>query len=229
MSNQSAISEAVRSARHQDIPFIARMDLEASRAPFDESFWEKLLATTGTSPTQFIEAMFSCEASCWGRIEDFLIIERNGQPVATCAVFRPSGRPEGNSPLNLGKLSQIAELLNWDTSTTESFGQAYAEMWQDSNSFLKPQAEMIVETVAVSPNHRGLGLGHSLMKAAFKRARKQGAASLGVMVIHGNKPAQALYEQYFEPYATFHAAFFEHAFPGLTKYRANLQLTKEKQ
>ncbi len=222
MDNQPSSFETVRPANHQDISFLALMDLEASRAPFGNSFWEELLAPNGTPSVRFLEVMLQCDASNWGHIKDFLVIERSGQPVATCAVYRPSSMSETNGPLNLIKLPEIAEMLDWGTSTTKSFEQAYNKIWGDDNSFLKPQAEMIVETVAVSPEHRGLGLGHSLMKAAFKRAREAGASSLGVMVIHGNSPAKALYEKYFEPFVTFHSAFFDDTFPGLTKYRANL-------
>ncbi|MEM8674470.1 MAG: GNAT family N-acetyltransferase [Cyanobacteria bacterium P01_G01_bin.67] len=166
--------------------------------------------------------MFRCKASRWGQVEDFLIVERNGKAVATCAVFCPSELAGANSPLDLSKLPHIAKSLGWSIPTIESFEQAYVEIWEADPSFLKPQADMIVETVAVLPSHRGSGLGHSLMKAAFERAQQQGANSLGVMVVHGNKPAQSLYEKYFERYTTFYPAYFNYTLPGLTKYRASL-------
>ena len=222
MNMQLGSVEAVRVATREDVPFLARMDLEASRSPLEQSFWETLLEATGTPPHRFLETMFHQGASHWGQIEDFLIIERNGKAVATCAVFRPADTPGANSPLNLNKLPQMAEVLGWDVVTTKRFEQAYVDLWDGDNSFLKPQAEMIVETVVVLPEHRGSGLGHSLMKAAFNRACEAGAASLGIMVIHGNDPAQALYEQYFERFATFYPNFFNYPFPGLTKYRATL-------
>lgn len=222
MNKQWGKLETIRPATWQDVPFLARMDLEASRVPFKQSFWEELLEPVGTPPPRFLETVLRCGASQWGQIEDFLVIERSGQPVATCAVFRPSGMLGTDSPFNIGKLPEIAEVLRWDAATSRDFKQAYAKVWGGDNAFLKPQAEMIVETVAVSPEHRGSGLGHSLMRAAFECAREAGAASLGIMVIHGNKPAQSLYEKYFEPFATFHPAFFDYTFPGLTKYRANL-------
>ena len=222
MNKQLGSIETVRIASRQDVPFLALMDLEAWRAPFEQSIWEEILEATGTSPLHFLETMFYHGASHWGQIEDFLIIERSGQSVATCAVFRPSDMTESNSPLNISKLPQIAETLGWDNATTEGFEQAYAKVWRGDNSFLKPQAEMIVETVAVLPEHRATGLGHRLMEAAFNRAREAGASSLGIMVVHGNAPAQALYEKYFERFATFYPAYFNHTFPGLTKYWANL-------
>lgn len=222
MKQQPTALETVRPANRQDIPFLAQMDLEAARSPLGRSFWEELLDEMNTPPLPFLEAMFEHDASLWGQIEDFLIIERNGQSVATCAVFRPSDTPGLEGPLNLGKLPQIAKTLGWDMAKTTSFEQAYTKAWGSDTSYLKPQAEMIVETVAVVPEHRGSGLGHSLMNAAFQRAREAGATSLGIMVIHGNEPAQALYEKYFERFTSFYPAFFNHLFPGLTKYRANL-------
>ena len=220
-------NDVVRSAGPQDVSFLAQIDLEATRAPFQQSFWDDILEPTGTSPLQFLESMLQCGASHWGQIQDFLVIERNGQPVAACAVFRPADISAAHSPLNIDKLPQIAEKLGWTPSITEDFRQAYLKIWEGDHSFLKPQADMIVETVAVLPEHRGLGLGHRLMQAAFKRAREAGASSLGVMVIRGNEPAQALYEKYFERFATFYPAFFNHTFSGVTKYRATLNASKE--
>ena len=112
--------------------------------------------------------------------------------------------------------------MSWPAETAAAFGTAYQGIWSGGADFLKPQAELIVESVAVAPEFRGRGLGDALMLAAFDRARARGGASLGIMVIHGNDAAKALYEKHFEPYATFHAAYFDHAFPGLTKFRATL-------
>ena len=205
-----------------DAPFIARMHYEASVPPFETSFWDQFVAPTGSDTVPFLEQMFRENASNYGNPEDFLVLEIDGEPAACCTVFRPAEEPPSEGPLNLDKLGTIAAALGWSDETEETFRIAYGKTFGGDTSFLKHQAEVIIETVAVVPAFRGHGLGHALMKAAFERGREMGAASIGIMVIDGNDAARRLYERYFEPYATFHGAYFDHTFPGLRKYRATL-------
>lgn len=215
-------ARAVRKATGEDVPFLARMGYEASLPPFEASFWDRLVEPTGTSTPVFLEAMFRLSASSWGNVEDFIILELDGQPVATCAVFRPEENLSSEGPFNLNRLPEIATALAWSNETAAAFRATYEDIWGIDTDFLKPQAETIIETVAVAPEYRSRGIGDTLIRAAFGRAREMGAASIGIMAINGNKPAQTLYEKHFEPYVTFHAAYFEHQIPGLTKYQASL-------
>jgi len=205
-----------------DASFLAQMDYEASLSPFGESFWDELVKPTGSGTHAFLEELFQQDALNWGNAEDFIILELEGVPSACCAVFRPQENPPSQGPLNLEKLPRIAAGLRWSADVTSTFKAAYEKVWSGDTWFLKPQAEVIIETVAVAPSARGHGLGHKLMKAAFERCRSLGAESIGIMVINGNDAAQSLYEKHFEPYATFHATYFDNEFPGLTKYRATL-------
>lgn len=103
------------------------------------------------------------------------------------------------------------------------FRRTFETAWGDGDAILlKPQADLIIENFSVVPDHRGKGLGTNLIKAAFDRGRHLDAQSIGLMVIHGNDAAQALYEKHFEPYLTFHAAYFDHTIPGVTKYKKDL-------
>ncbi|MEM8795953.1 MAG: GNAT family N-acetyltransferase [Pseudomonadota bacterium] len=211
-----------RSGTKDDVLFLARMGYEASLPPFKESFWDDLIRPTGTETLAFLEELFRQDASNWGNSDDFIILELNGESSACCAVYRPLENPPSQGPLNLDKVPKIATTLGWSDTATNAFTAAYQKVWSGDRSFLTPQAEVIIETVAVVPSARGHGFGHRLMKAAFERGRTVGAKSIGIMAINGNDAAQSLYEKHFEPYATFHGAYFDHAFPGLTKYRASL-------
>ena len=222
MLRQATLPVTTRAATRADVRFLAEMDDQASRPPFERPFWAELLDGTGTATVDFLEATLRVDGSNWGLIEDFLILEVGGHPAAACAVFRPGSPSEPISPLNLQKLDEIAATLGWAPSANATFRAAYREMWPSDGDFLKPQADMIVETVAVAPAHRGKGLGRKLMEAAFDTAKAKGATSLGIAVIHGNDTARALYEKFFKPYATYHPAYFDNKFPGLTKYRATL-------
>lgn len=217
----SAITK--RFGRRADIPFLARIEEEASTPPFEQSLWTELLEPSGTPVRDFLAAMFAADASQWGRVEDFVLLEVAERPAAACALFRPCQKPGSEGPLDLSRLPEIASLLSWDEKTLKTFRRSYEKAWSGNLDFLCPQAEMIVETVAVLPEFRGRGLGHALMRAAFETARAKGARSLGIMVIHGNDTAKRLYETYFQPYITFHQTYFEDRFPGLTKFRADLR------
>jgi hypothetical protein len=50
---QTALS--ARRATIADIPFLARIEYEASLPPLNQCFWEDILQGTGTSAIQFIE------------------------------------------------------------------------------------------------------------------------------------------------------------------------------
>lgn len=216
-----------RTANTADIPFLARMTREATLPPLGTSFWDSLLEGTGTETLTFLEAMFQNDASNWGNVADFIVLELEGEPVATCAVFVPGTTPGADAPLNLDRLDRVASSLSWSPETAEAFRQTFESTWGgEDESFLKPQADLIIETLAVAPEHRGKGLGTALLHAAFDRGRAMGAKSIGIMVIHGNDAARTLYERHFEPFTTFHAAYFKHAIQGVTKYRTSLDSGK---
>ncbi|WP_299398042.1 N-acetyltransferase [Pelagibius sp.] len=221
MTAQPHSAPSIRAATAADVPFLARAEFEASLPPFGRSFWDDLLKESGTGTLEFLESKLREEAASWGAVEDFIVLEVEGTSAAACAVFAADEHAE-QGPLNLDRLDRVAAALSWTAETAAAFRAAYQGIWSGGAEFLKPQAELIVESVAVAPEFRGRGLGHALMRAAFDKAQGKGAASLGIMVIHGNDAAKALYEKYFDPYTTFHAAYFDHAFPGLTKFRANL-------
>jgi len=56
---------ATRKATIADIPFLARIQYEASLPPLNQCFWEKILEGTETDALQFIEAMLSASAFCF--------------------------------------------------------------------------------------------------------------------------------------------------------------------
>ncbi|WP_210404202.1 hypothetical protein [Chroococcidiopsis sp. TS-821] len=66
---------STRKATTADIPFLARIEYEASLPPLNHCFWEDMLEGTGTTALQFIEAELRTDASNWGNVADFLILE----------------------------------------------------------------------------------------------------------------------------------------------------------
>lgn len=218
---------STRKATTADIPFLAQIEYEASLPPFDHCFWEDLLEGTGTTALQFIEAELRTDASNWGNVADFLILETEGKPVAAAAGYVPN--PEDYCPLRLSRLEAIAQALNWSTETLSVFCDRYLALWGGDVRpfFLTPQATWIIENVAVLPEARGRGFGKALLKALLEEGRSQQHDFAGIMVINGNDVARHTYESIgFKPYQTFHADYFSEQFniefPGVTKFGLRL-------
>lgn len=218
---------STRKATKADIPFLARIEYEASLPPMNECFWDELLQGTETSALQFIEAELRADASNWGEVSDFVILEEQGKPVAAAAGYVPNA--EDYCPLRLSRLDAIAQELNWSKATTTTFSDRYRALWGDDlrPSFLTPQATWIIENVAVLPEARGRGLGKALIKALLEEGRAQQHSHAGIMVINGNDAARHTYESVgFKPYQTFYADYFWEQFnlefPGITKFGVRL-------
>jgi ribosomal protein S18 acetylase RimI-like enzyme len=212
-----------RKATIADIPFLAKIDYEASLPPLNHCFWEDILKGTRTGSLPFLEAVFRAEASNWGNVNDFLVLEELGKPVAAAAGYIPNS--EDYCPLRLSLLDQIAADLHWSKEITTSFRDRYLQLWGGDLRpfFLTPQAPWIIETVAVLPEGRGRGLGKMLLRALLEEGRSQQHSHAGIMVINGNDIARRTYESIgFKPYQTFHADYFIEQFniefPGITKF-----------
>jgi len=212
-----------RKAIIADVPFLARIDYEASLPPLNHCFWEDILEGTQTTALQFIEATLRKDASNWGNVSDYLILEEEGKPVAAAAGYVPNS--EDYCPLRLSRLDNIAEELNWSQEITKVFCDRYMELWGGDLRpfFLTPQASWIIESVAVLPEARGRGLGKVLLRALLEEGRSQQHSHAGIMVINGNDVARHTYESVgFRPYLTFHTDYFTQQFnvdfPGVTKF-----------
>ncbi|MGG6292929.1 GNAT family N-acetyltransferase [Leptolyngbya sp. AN02str] len=218
---------STRQATTADIPFLARIEYEASLPPLNHCFWESLLDGTGTTALQFIEAELRTDASNWGNVADFLVLEAHGQPVAAASGFVPS--PEDYCPLRLSRLEAIAQELNWSGEALTTFQDRYMALWGGDLQpiFLTPQATWIIENVAVLPEARGQGFGKVLLRALLEVGRSQQHEFAGIMVINGNEVARHTYESIgFKPYQTFYADYFLEQlnieFPGITKFGLRL-------
>ena len=223
---------SARKATIADIPFLARIEYEASLPPLDHCFWEDILQGTGATALEFIEAELRANASNWGNVADFLILEEQGKPVAAAAGYTPSR--EDYCPLNLSRLEAIAQELKWSKETTKTFHDSYLEFWGGDLRpvFLTPQATWIIENVAVLPESRGRGFGKALLKALLEEGRSQQHSYAGIMVINGNDAARHTYESIgFKPYQTFYADYFSGQFniefPGITKFGLRLDSVRD--
>ncbi len=212
-----------RRAIPTDIPFLAWCNREATSPAPEFCYWDPLLAQTKTSSQTFLEAVFQSNALAWGQVEQFFILEQAGQAIAGASAFTMS--ETDYRPLRLERLGVIAERLGWDTTATLAFQEMYQQVWSDPlDSSLAPQASWIIESVAVIPKARGRGMTKKLFAALFTEGRKLGHSHVGISVTTGNEAAQRAYEAIgFQLYIRYGAEYFDHAFPGSSKYRMRLE------
>ncbi|NER78843.1 MAG: GNAT family N-acetyltransferase [Leptolyngbya sp. SIO1D8] len=229
MATQSTFAKDVqanistRKGTITDIPFLARIEYEAGLPPMNQCLWDDFLQGTGTDSLRFIEAMLEADASNWGGVSDFLIVEEDGKPVAAAAGFAPN--LEDYLPLRLSRLDAIAQILGWSAETTAEFRDRYEAAFRGDRQpdFLKPQAPWIIENLAVLPEARRRGLSKVLLRALLEEGRSWQHSHAGIMVLNGNDLAQHAYESVgFKPYQAFYADYFEGEFVGVTKFRLNL-------
>ena len=216
-----------RTATGLDIPFLARIIYEASLPPHNHSFWDEILQESEVSALDFLEAVLKVRASNWGNVEDFLVVERAGDPVAAAAGYEPS--LEDYRPLELSRMDELAQALGWSPQEMTAFQQCYSQLFSDNPRpiFFNPQAPWIIESVAVLPEARGQGVGKTLLQSLLKLGREQGRSHVGITVINGNDRARNAYESIgFKPYQTFHGDYFREQFgvdfSGVTKLGQSL-------
>ncbi len=218
-----------RTATDPDIPFLARIIYEASLPPHNHSFWDEMLQESPTSALDFLAAVLKVRASNWGNVEDFLVVEKAGKPVAAAAGYEPS--LVDYRPLKLSKMDELAQALDWSPQATSTFQHRYTQFFSDTPRpiFLNPPAPWIIESVAVLPEARGQGIGKTLLQSLLQSGRDQGRSHVGITVINGNDRARRAYESIgFKPYQTFHGDYFREQFgidfSGVTKLGQCLSL-----
>ena len=216
-------SICIRPATSADIPFLANNIHEACLQPLNHCFFDDLVDGLGVDGIGFLEGLLRAGASAWGGVEDSHILEEGGVPVASAFGYVPD--PEDCRPFRLSRFPQLATELGWTPEQTEEFRARYETMASidECANVFQPQAEFILEYVAVVPEARGRGLIKILLQAILAQAKTRGFASAGIMIINGNDSAAHVYTSLgFKPYCAYYEDFFADSvpgFPGFTRYR----------
>ena len=212
-----------RLATAADTAFLAHVVYESSLPPVNHSFWDDLLEGSSTTAEAFIAAMLKNRATNWSNVEDFLIVERDGQLVAAASVYEATAADY--RPIQLETIDSVGQELNWSTQTTAEFCDRYVQYFGDDPKplFFRPQTPWIIEFVAVVADARGQGVGKFLLQSLLELAKQKNQHHIGIMVINGNDRAYKAYESIgFKPYQTLHADYFMNhfdiEFSGFTKF-----------
>lgn len=211
-----------RQATRDDLPFVAWCNYEASSPYPGFCYWDPLLEGTNTSTMSFIEAVFQADALAWGRVEDFMLVEENGKPIAGASGFVMD--QHDYRPLRLDRLPVVAQALQWSQTMLDGFVSGYEAVWSDPlDATLAPSAPWVIECVAVVAEARGRGVGKQLMRALLDKGAQLGHPHAGIAVTMGNDVAQHVYEAVgFQMYVTYGTEYFDNQYPGTVKYRTAL-------
>ncbi len=221
-SSDIADALCIRQATEADIPFLAIMMHESCIPPLNHCGFDDLVVEFGADGEGLFRGVLQAQASAWGTAEDAFILEEAGVPTASCFLYTPDTNE--TSPFRESRFPHLAEVMGWSAEELAEFTKRYRGMFPESTAKLfEPQAQCIIEYVAVIAEARGRGLIKVLLQSVIATAKKRGVESLGIMIINGNNPARHTYESLgFKAYDAYFEAYFEDSiqgFPGLTRFR----------
>lgn len=117
-------------------------------------------------------------------------VERISSWVASATEVLTFAGPSLAYPFTAGEFFESAA-GRWETFVLRTRSAAVATGALED----KGQGEVRIGRVLVDPDHRGRGLGRTMMKLLIDRAAaRPGAACLALSVFEGNRTARALYE-----------------------------------
>lgn len=205
--------------------FVASMAIEASTPPFPRSFWSDIAAVAGVDPVELVATAISTGVFAWGAIGDFLVLLRNGEPVASCAGYNAVETPPG-PPLRRYRLPELLGNFHLPAERLVAAVAAYDSAWagMDISPFSSPPAHWIIENVAVVRDARGEGLLAPLIEAVVARGAQRGHTTAGLSVVVGNDRAEIAYRRLgFQVSEIFGPECFgSKGFPGLVKMKRHL-------
>ena len=220
----------VRAARADDGRFLAEAMYDSMLPGVGRGVFDTALEPTGVDPITFNEHLLLAGASNWGQLEDFLVVEADGEPQAGAAAAYDASRPD-RRPLTGEGFQRVVARLGWDRPTAMGFWGRYVRafgMFGDAPQLAQP-APYVIEYVAVREALRGRGLAGLLLRAHVERARAAGHEAAAVSAMYGNKAAlQAYLREGFVEYARLGPEVFGGAFPGMVRLRLDLGLDRER-
>jgi GNAT superfamily N-acetyltransferase len=186
---------STRPADDDDVNFLARI-MERSMLPAQgQGLFDELAQALDMDRISFHEALLQAEASNWGQISDFIVVEHDGRPAGATASHLSN--MDDVRPITMGQINLLAKHLELPADKARSLLQASISKsgaFGDTPHFRDP-AEYVVEFAAVLPEFSGLGLSRYFFGAHVKRAMERGCKTLGTRALVGNQAALHAWEK----------------------------------
>lgn len=135
---------SIRPATSADVPFLAHMQHEASLPPANFSFWDIALMGMDIDTLRFIETVMRLNAGAWGSVDQFLIMEQAGRPIAAAAGIEPDDA-FARGPVRIADIDRIGVALGWSPEATEAYRERYEEQWPDPEGEFPAAATSIMD------------------------------------------------------------------------------------
>lgn len=217
------MASTIRPAVAEDRAFLAEIMHESTIPVAGRGLFDAALEGTGTDPLAFNEALLTTGSSSWGGIQDFVVLEEDGERAAAAAAYL-SSNPD-RRPLSAEGFEAVSSALGWSQDAAQAFWRSYVAGFGffGNAAHLEQPAPYVLEYVAVKPDYKGRRLVNHLLAAHAERARAAGHPVMGVSAMYGNEPAIRAYLRFgFREVARVGPERFGGKFPGMIRYIIDL-------
>jgi ribosomal protein S18 acetylase RimI-like enzyme len=181
---------ALADAREDDVPFLAWVLQAASLSHLQQSTFDVFVDNVEHARRQLLEGLASTEVRQWSNYRRFIVARSGDQPVgALCGYFLE----ECDGPLFGKSTIDVVTRMGW---SHDDLVAAWNRIKPVSRVLLdREPGAWIVESVAVLPEFRRMGILTRLMSSILERGRGRGATTAEISVLIGNDSAQRAYEK----------------------------------
>jgi GNAT superfamily N-acetyltransferase len=208
----------IRRAHPDDRAFLAWVILASARSHLPRGFWDLFLPESEEGRLALAETLLLAERPGWWHWSGFLVAEHEGAPAAALSGLDPAKLVAPNV-----EVPAAAAARGFDAAGTEAALARCAPFFTCIHE--PPPGVWIVESVATSPQARGLGLARALVERVLAEGRERGHRLAQLSLLVGNEPARRVYQRTgFATAAEKRSAAFEAALgcPGIACMRRPL-------
>ena len=180
----------IRSAKKDDIPFLAWVMLTAARSHLQYGIWDHYIGRTEDDCLSFLELVASTHEPHLFHYSTFLVAEIDGHKA---------GGLSGYDPQILGMkafaeaLPEVFQKVGWSKAEQKAAVERYLP-WMTCVPD-DTEGAWIVESVAARPEHRRKGVVNALLAEILNRGRESGYKRAQIGVLINNTPARRAYEK----------------------------------
>ena len=161
---------SIRPASVADAPFVAWVQLEASRSHLPFGFWDIALPGSDEYRLGVMSRIASVQPASFTHWSRFLVAEVDGEPAAALSAY-----DDGKDATGEKFFQALVETMSAEGWNAERLGA----MQQRLVPFLtcapeQPDDTWVVEWVATRPAHRGKGLTKALLHAILDAGKTRG-------------------------------------------------------
>jgi len=178
---------AIRPARPDDAPFIARNILSSQRGPKPRGWFDIALGWPEPQCLAFVERIATAQQRSWWHVSHFIVAEVDGVPAASLCALDAAG-------IGVAVRAAIAEVAREAGLTEPELAAIFRRGAYSSNCWVQGgEGEWLLEHVATLPEYQGRGLMQALITHALDKGRAAGFSRASISFVIGNDAAERSY------------------------------------